>query len=238
MTVRLNGLAFAMAMCVMLDATIGSAQVTDAMAATRIVLRNAKTKAAGKPRAAIAMRETYLRRPEIVDVRLSPDGRYVSFLRRGDKGVDVILQNVSNGIQTRIVAGLQSAETEWSGDGRRLWLADEQGLAVVESASRLSVKRIVKWDPRSKQRLWAVDARAPQYAIIHERVVISGAERHRYLRVDAQGRTRLLIEAALPLRNALLNAKGDLAFTAAFDGPRYETAVRRYSEGKPRELLR
>ena len=35
--------------------------------------------------------------------------------------------------QTRIVAGLQRAETAWSGDGRRLWLADEQGLAVIES---------------------------------------------------------------------------------------------------------
>ena len=65
-----------------------------------------------------------------------------------------------------------------------------------------------------------------------------GAERHRYLSVDAQGKTRLLLEAAWPLRSALLNADGDLAFAAAFDGPRYETVIRQYTAAGPRELLR
>jgi len=226
-----------LALAVLLGASSTAAQVTDPVTATRTALQKAKAQAANKPRASLIARETYLRRAEIVDVRLSPDGRHLSFLRRSEPGVDVMLQDVSSGTQTRIVAGLQRAETAWSGDGRRLWLADEQGLAVIESAG-LSPKRVLKWDPRAKQRLWAVDARAPQYAIIHERVVEAGAERHRYLRVDAQGKTRLLLEAAWPVRNALLNADGDLAFAAAFDGSRYETVIRQYTAAGPRELLR
>lgn len=234
---RALGLA-RVALVLALPALLGaSGTAGDPVTATRTALRKAKTQAANRPRASLIPRASYLRRPEIGEVRLSPDGRRVSFLRRGEKGVDVMLQDVASGARTRIVAGLQRAETAWSGDGRRLWLADEQGLAVMESAG-LGPKRVLKWDRRRSQRFWAVDARTPQYAIIHEKVAQLGAERHRYLRVDARGRTRLLLEAAWPLRNVLLDADGDLAFTAAFDGPRYETVIRQYTASGPRELLR
>ncbi len=213
------------------------AQATDPVTATQIVLREAKTRAASQPRAELIDRESYLRRAEIIDVRLSPDGRYLSFVRRGEKGLEVILQSVGSGVQTRVAAGLQRVETEWSGDGRRLWFADDQGLAVVESDS-LAAKRIFKWDTRRSQRFWAVDASAPQFVIIQERVVESGAERFRYLSVDPQGKPHLLLEAAWPLRSILLNADGELAFTAAYDGPDYETVIRRYTGGEPQELLR
>ena len=226
------------ALVLTLSALLGaSSTAVDPVTATRIALGKAKTEALRQPRAPLMPRESYLRRAENVDVRLSPKGRLVSYLRRGERGVELMMQDVSSGAQTRVVAGLQRAETAWSGDGSRLWLADEQGLSVIESAG-LGAKRVLKWSARTKQRLWAVDARAPQYAIIHERVVQAGMERHRYLRVDAQGKTRLLLDAAWPLRNALLNSDGELAFTAAFDGARYETVIRQYTSAGVRELLR
>jgi hypothetical protein len=209
----------------------------DPVAATRSALHEAKSRAESGTRASLVPRETYLRRQDVVDVRLSPDGRFLSFLSRGDRGVDVMLQDVSSGAATRVAAGLTRAETAWSGDGRRLWIADEQGLAVIESAD-LAAKRILKWDSRARQRLWAVDPRAPEYAIVHEEVEQAGAGRHRYLAADARGRTRLLLESALPLRSVLLDADGEVAFAASFDGPRYETVIRRYTPAGPRELLR
>lgn len=223
--------------CSMMAFSGASGADSDPVAASKTALREAKAQAVDRPRAPMAPREVYLRRQEIADVRLSPDGRFVSHLRRSARGVDVMLLDLSSGVQNRIVAGLQRCETAWSGDGRRLWLADEQGLAVIESKD-LRPKRILKWNPGRKQRLWAVDARAPQYAIIHERVEQSGAARDRYLSVDAHGTTRLLLDAAWPLRSALLNAEGELAFTTAFDGPSYETVVRRYTSSGVRELLR
>lgn len=225
------------ALVTVLGAANAVAPVTDPITATQAVLRMAKAQAVKQPRALLIARENYLRSQEIDDVRLSPDGRRVSFLRHGERGVDVMLQDVASGAQTRLVTGLQRAETAWSGDGRLLWFADEQGLAVIESA-RLGAKRVLQWDPRRKQRLWAVDARAPEYAIIHERVAQGSSERYRYLRVDAQGKTHLLLDAALPVRNLLLNSRGDLAFVAAFDGARYETIIRQYTASGPRELLR
>ncbi|MEQ1903637.1 MAG: prolyl oligopeptidase family serine peptidase [Pirellulaceae bacterium] len=233
----LQGIAVGFAMVFLLGASTATAQVFDPVSATRDVLQEAKAQAANQPRASLHDRETYLRHAEIVDVRLAADGLHLSFLRHGQAGFDVMLQNVTTGVETRIAAGLQRVDTAWSGDGSRLWFADEQGLAVVECAD-LSTKRIYKWDARRSQRLWTIDQRATQYAVIREKIVESGVEHYRYLSVDAQGKTRLLLEAEWPLRSILLNATGDLAFTAAFDGPGYETVIRQYTAGQPSELLR
>ncbi len=222
----------------MLGASTGAAQVADPVAATRTALQRAKAETRRKPRPASISRDVYLRRPEILDVRLSPNGRHLSFIRRGGRGLDLILQNVASGAESRIAAGLQRAETSWSGDGHRLWLADESGLAVIETAGTLNAKRILKWNTLKKQRLWNVDARTPEHAMVHERVVKSGAEQHRYLLVDAQGKSRLLLETGMPVRSLLLNARGDLAFAAEIDGPRYETVIRQYTHGRSRDLLR
>lgn len=214
-----------------------AAQTTDPVAATRVLLRRAVAEAATQPRLPMTPRASFLLRREILEVQLSPDGRHLSFLTRHQRGVDVMLQEVGSGGQTRVAAGLQRAETAWSGDGRRLWLADEQGLAVIEGAG-LNRRRILKWDARTKQRLWAVDARAPQYAIVYEQGLLRGVERHRYLRVDAGGASQLLIESAWPLRSILLDADGELAYTAAFDGARYETVIRQHTAKGTRDLLR
>src|SRR5207244_13360003 len=108
------------ALVLALAALLGASRTAaDPVTATRMALQEAKTQAANQPRASLVARETYLRRPEIHEVRLSPDGRHLSFLRRSEQGVDVMLQDVSSGAETRIVAGGQRSETAWSGDGRR-----------------------------------------------------------------------------------------------------------------------
>ncbi len=207
-----------------------------ASSATAQDLQKAKAQAVRAPRAALVTREALMRRQDVVDVRLSPDGRHLSFVRRDEKGLDVVVQSMASGAQKRVIAGLQRAETAWSGDGTLLWVADEQGLAVVESA-RLTARRVLKWDVRSSQRFWSADPRATQHAIIRENGTVP-QKRHRYLTVDARGQQRLLLEAALPVRSLLLNANGALAYVAALDGARYQTVVRDYTSTKPREMVR
>jgi dipeptidyl aminopeptidase/acylaminoacyl peptidase len=231
---RLFRIACVVPLGVLVGAT-GSAN--DPVAVSRTVLQKAKAQAESEPRAALKVREDFLRAQVIGQVHLSPDGRFLSFHRRTQQGADVVLQDAVTGVRKRIAAGVHSVETNWSGDGRRLWIADDQGLAVFEVAGA-GAKRVLKWDPRRSQRFWALDARAPGYALIYEKVVERGAERHRYLRVDPQGRTRLLLDVARPLRGALLNENGDLAYTAAFDGPGYETVIRRHAAAATQDLLR
>ena len=225
---------------VMLALTVlvsASAAAQDPVAATQVSLSKAKADAASRPRAPMIPRETFLRRARIVDVKLSPSGGHVSFIWRNGNGADLVLQDLVTGRRTRIVAGLQRAETAWSGDGARLWLADEQGLVVVEHAG-LKARRVLKWDARKSQRFFGVDARAPQYAIMHEMAVEGGVQRQRYLTVDERGNTRLVIDAALPVRSILLDESGRLAYSAAFEGPQYRTVIREHVKGGVRGLMR
>lgn len=209
----------------------------DPVAATRDALQQARQRAATQSRPPLIPRDLLIRQPEIGIVRLAPDGRYLSFLRRREDRTDVWLQEVATGKRFAILPDVRGVDHAWSGDGRRLWLADAQGLAVVDSADR-KARRILKWDSARKQRYWGVDARAPAYALISEEIRRNGATRYRYLLVDAGGKARLLHESVLPLQRVLLTGDGRLAFAAAYDGPRYDTVIRQYTATGVRELAR
>jgi dipeptidyl aminopeptidase/acylaminoacyl peptidase len=184
------------------------------------------------PRATATPREAFLRQPVIADVHLSPDGRWLSFARRDARGWSLWLQSVATGQRTKVMANADSATQAWSGDGRRLWVADARGLAVVAGATHVA-KRVLRWDARRGQRFFGVDAHAPAFAMVRERI----GTRHRYLLADATGKLRLLHESALPLRHVLLAADGSLAYAAAYDGPRWDTVIRQYKPAV-RELAR
>jgi dipeptidyl aminopeptidase/acylaminoacyl peptidase len=189
------------------------------------------------PRAPTLPREALLRQSPIFDARLSPDGRAVTFLRRDGRRVAAWWQDVATGQRVRLLDGKRGIEQAWSGDGRRLWLADEGGLAVVEGDAR-KAKRIVRWNDARRQRLVGVDARATRFAVVGETIEKRGVAWHRLLLVDATGTTRVLHEGLQPLQGFLLREDGSLAYTTAYDGPAWDTVVRAHSPQGTRELAR
>lgn len=239
-TVRLNlGTPFATLLGVaMIVGAPGAFAATDPVATTRMTLQRAARQAELQAKPGPIARAAFLRQPTIVDMQLAPDGRHLSFLRRADDlRVAVWLQEVASGKQHRIANDVRAVELDWSGDGRSLWLADEQGLAVVDAATRAS-KRILQWDRRRSQRLWQVDPRTPQQAIVQEHVPADVKAPYRYLLVDTNGEQTLLHAARWPLRGAALDADGRLAYAAAYDSDRYDTVIRRYNKDGADELLR
>lgn len=215
----------------------GQCLALDPIAATRLALPKAVELSVSQPRAPLIDRGTLLRPPVIGGVRMSPDGRYLSFLRWNGQGADLWLLEVRNGKQVRLLVDVKGAQHRWSGDGTRLWMYDKQGLAVISPATR-KAKRILKWNASRRQIFFAVDPNAPAYALVAERVEQNQMLRYRYLTVDDSGNTRLLHEATLPLRKVLLREDGTLAFAAAFDGPEYDTVIRRYTKQGATELAR
>lgn len=215
----------------------GECLASDLVASTCVALLKAAKLAGSQSRDPVMDRDMLLRRPVIVSVRMSPDGRYLSVLKRSEQGIDLWLQEVANGRQVRQLVDVRGAEHRWSGDGSRLWMADAHGLAVIEPATR-KAKRILKWDDSRRQSFFGVDAHAPAYALMAERVEHNQMLRYRYLTIDDSGKTRLLHEAALPLRKVLLGTDGSLVYAAAFDGPNYDTVIRRYTKHRMRELAR
>ncbi|MFN0159173.1 MAG: alpha/beta hydrolase family protein [Bacteroidota bacterium] len=210
---------------------------SDQVESTRIALRKSAQQAVTQTKAPVISRTTLLQRPVIGNVQLSPDGRYLSFLRWNEQEADLWLEEVANGKQVRLIVDVRGAECRWAGNGSRLWMADEQGLAVIEPATR-KARRILKWNASRRQSFFGGDPHAPAYALVAERVEQNSILRYRYLTVDDSGKTRLLHEAALPLRKVLLGADGSLAFAAAFDGPNYDTVIRRYTKEGVSELAR
>ena len=214
----------------------GQFLAADARAADT-ALSKAAHRAQSQSRAPAIDRGSFLRRPAIAGVHMSPDGRYLSFLKRNEGGVDLWVQDIADGSQRRLLIDVRAADLRWSGDGSRLWVADEQGLAVIDPATHRA-RRILKWDVSRRQRLFGVDAHAPAYALVSERVEQDRHLRYRYLLVDGSGATRQLHDAALPLHKVLLNSDGSLAFAAAFDGSDYDTVIRRYTSQGMTELTR
>ncbi len=209
----------------------------DLIDATRVALKAAIQYNTGQRAPATLAREQLLLRSSISDIQLAPNGRYLSLRKRGTQQTDLLLQDLDTGQHTRILADLRQLDVSWSGDSQRLWLADDNGLAVFELRERVA-KRILKWDRNRQQRFITVDLRAPRYAIIQEKVAHQGAWLYRYLLVDPSGKTQLLHEASQALRDVLLDANGALAYTAAYDGAQYDTVVRRHTAAGVQELRR
>lgn len=201
-------------------------------------LQQLRQSAPKQPRAALIERQQLLRQPPISQVQLAPDGRWLLFQRRTEQRNEVWLQELASGHQRRVVAEARGLQAHWAGDSRRLWLADPQGLAVY-TLDGAELRRLHRWDSRRQQRFWGVDRRAPGIALLREKVDRQGSWSHRLLSIDRHGRTQLLRETAQPLRGALLDDHGRLAFSVGYEGADYDSVVRRHdSSGGSEELLR
>lgn len=182
-------------------------------------------------------RESFLRRAIVDNLQLSPDSNHVAYRRNTGQQIELRLLTLDNGHDVRVLTDAQRVQVEWSGDGRRLWLSDRTGLAIFEVATH-QARRLYKWDNTHEQRLWAVDARAPDFALISEASGQGQGRRYRYLRIDTQGRTILLHKSVLPLRDVLLDRTGRIAFSAAYEGARYDTVIRQHDRDDHLERLR
>jgi dipeptidyl aminopeptidase/acylaminoacyl peptidase len=202
-----------------------------------LVLLAATFGAMAGSRAPTLPREAFLRQSPIFDARLSPDGRAITFLRRDEGRVAAWWQDVATGQRVRLLDGKRGIAQAWSGDGRRLWLADESGLAVVDADAR-KAKRILRWKTERRQRFYGVDVRATRFALVRETTERSGKPWHVLLLVDATGATRVLQEGRQPVRGVLLREDGNLAYSTAYDSAAWDTVVRAHSSQGVRELAR
>lgn len=230
--------ASCLAVCLALLSIGGTSHADeDRAATTREMLEAAMQRQAQSARPPFIERDALLRESPINNVQLAPDGKHLSFFRRDAQQTDLYIRDLAGGKETRVQADVRGMDVAWSGDGRLLWLADADGLAVFDVDGRTG-RRMFRWDADRHQRLFGIDPHATSHAIISERTQRDGARWYRYLLVDAKGSTRVLHEAARPLRGVLLTADAKLAYSATYDGTDYDTVIRRHDERGVHELLR
>ena len=200
-------------------------------------VRTAIAQAERLPKAAPIPRDALLRPPSLLDVVLSPDGSTLAILRADGEGVAVWLRDLAGGEQVRVVASQRRPTIAWSGDGRYLWVADHQGLALVERDSKAG-RRVHAWPPRGTQQLWTLGPLAPRHVVVHEKLVHAGKEHHAYFTVDVDGATGPRLQRERPLDSLLLAADGGFAYVAAYEGEGYDLVVRDHTRPDAPELLR
>lgn len=229
--------------------SIGAAAPTEKemdqrIASSRAQLQKAiATHEASKPAKSIA-RDMLLQKPQISDVQLSPDGGFITYVQHRAQQNDVMLHSIDNKEATFVLADVKRLQMSWAGDSKTLWMSDEQGLALFD-ISRKTAKRIWKWDKKRQQKLFGVDPRAADVIVIQEKIAEQNAWQYRYLAVDRQGNSTLLMHADKPVRDLLLTENGQLAFTAAYEDTSYDAVIRHHrfsnsdtSVSKPGEIMR
>lgn len=199
--------------------------------ATLTNLRRAITVAESSSRPPTFARDRFLQAQPISDAKLSANARYLVYRLRLPQQSDLMLFEINTNRHRRLLADVRQLSVEWADAGNALWLADDNGLARYELSTG-NVKRVLKWDAKRDQRWWGVDANAPQYALVREKMADNGSWQYRVLRVAKDGKTALLLSGRQPLRGVLLNRDGSLGYASVYDGAQYDTVIRRYHQNR------
>jgi len=205
------------------------------------VLKRAKQAAEAAPRAPFIARDVFLTSSDVRDISLSPDGRWLAYRRDTGHRLELwisVVGNVGDPVRgRRVVADSEGTELYWSGDGATLWLPDAEGLSVFDLTTQ-SGRRVFRYDESRQQTFWQVDQRAPEYAILREKIAERGQWRYRYLSINVAGHTQLIGESTGALQSVLLDADGHLRYATGYDGSQFDTVIWKYEDGGRRELMR
>lgn len=200
-------------------------------------LQTAKQQNQAQGKAPLLAREALLRPETISDVQMSPDGRFLLFRQHNEQQSDLMLRAIDNEQLIRVQADAQRVNAQWSGDSQTLWLADPLGLSLYDIASQRG-KRLWKWDEKRRQQFWGVESAAPNFALMREKVADGNRWLYRYLLLDRKGQMRVLHESRFSLHSVAIDTNGELLYSIGYEGDSYDKIVRRYQQGKSRELMR
>lgn len=218
-------------LCALIALPASSAQAGDD------VLAAAKAQAEAGSRAPQVARDAFMHQADLRDVSMSPDGVWLAFRRATDRGLTLWVRNIDTGNEHRIAANSESTTTYWSGDGARLWLVTPDGVGVYNLQAQ-SGRRILRFDPERRQAFFGVDANAPSYAILREKIARDGQWSYRYLTLDPDGKTQAIYASHQALSDILLDREGQPRYLAGYGGPDFDTVIWQVQDGHKRALMR
>jgi dipeptidyl aminopeptidase/acylaminoacyl peptidase len=151
----------------------------------------------------------------IDSVNLSPDGRWVAWLRVQGNQRSVWLQSTAGGAPHQLLPRTEARQVYWSHDSRWLLLESPRQLFALATAGQAGSGIVTTLGGRERREVQAVDSRRDAAVIVTEQVPsgASGTAGHwRLLRVDMRGKRTLLHEDVHQLAGFAFDADGRLAF--------------------------
>lgn len=163
--------------------------------------------------APVIPRGVLLQRGSIIDIRLSPDGRRVAWLRERGEHHEVWLRAVAGREPRRLLADTPARTLAWSHDGRWLLLQSARELQAIAVMGQGGSGRIAALGGGKATAMLDVDHSQPAAVLLVEREVTVAAPRiWRLVRVDMRGRRTVVWQDRHRIVDALLRPDGTLAW--------------------------
>ena len=146
--------------------TAGEAGLRAAIAAER-----------GRPAAPVLQRSAFLARSNLVDVRLSPKGSHVAWLRRQADGQSLWLQDIAGGAPRMLLRHSEAGRLHWSSDGRWLFLDSPRQLFAMPLRPSPGAGLMTLLGGKSGRHVLGGDPAAPSSMLVIEDMRAPGALR-------------------------------------------------------------
>lgn len=176
-------------------------------------LKEAIVRNAALPAAPFISDDDFSRRSRLRDVKLSPDGAFVSFVEIDGQSLHLNLMNTRTQEKKRLLTLTGRQEVHWAKDSQALFIDSGEGLSVLPIDGGAGIK-IASFDRKLAQQFVAVDTARPRAALVEE--FDRAAKIYRLSRIGADGTREVLYEGR-KLEEFLLDDAGQLAFTRTLD---------------------
>lgn len=150
----------------------------------------------------------------IDSVSLSPDGRFVAWLRVQGSQRSVWLRSTAGGAARQLLAQTEARQLYWSHDSRWLLIESPRQLYALAAAGQGGSGMIAMLGGNERREVRAVDPLQDAAVIVseHDPATPRSAAQWRLLRVDMHGKRTLLREDADELAGFAFNPDGRLTF--------------------------
>ena len=235
------------AICAMLLATISLATAAPAAPAAKQGASHAQSNvpASGIPTTsaaelrAIAVRNAALApaarlpldalaaRAAMREVRLAPDGSAVAFLMQAGPAASLHLHDIASGTTRVLTKEAPRGTLTWSTDGSTLFIDDAAGISAI-SIKDGAIAKVAVYDAKLENKVLNVDLRRPRHMLVG--VFDRQAGRYTLSSYGADGSREQLYQGP-PLRDAMLDAKGQPLFIKSLAADFTQVISRREGDG-------
>jgi len=175
---------------------------------------------AGLPATPSIPRSAFLQQPSIVEVRLSPDGSQLAWLRERGARREVWMRTANGGTPTRLLSDTSALSLDWSRDGRWLLLQTPTEVFALATAGQADSGVLTTLGGPSRRQVLSLDVAPAGLLVVEEHRDVDAATPSQWQlwRVDARGQRTRLHQDHRRIIAALLDGDGQLAWLQLLEG--------------------
>jgi len=183
--------------------------------------------------APLISRETFVRRSQIREVRLSPNGKHLAYRVAHGKIQQLWTLEIDTGSLRQLFSSKSMEDVRWSQDSRYIFMQSEQGVSVAPLAQNASPSFIINLDRDEEHYGYGVDSTHPHGYIVSLRS--DDKQSHSIFRILPDGTQEELYKGSRRSLSYLQDANGNTQVIKRIKDQHFE--VVRVRDGNERLLF-